>query len=439
MPVIEVLLRVPLKIAAGLASGEYERVGGVIRNSANKQIVAFLREGGKLQNNPDPASALTRFLFQSLLQSSKLANVGDVTQQVAALSKLVGSFGTIDGVLRAANIAATARSHHLLTLRLRSIQNMLTFSTRMGMLQLAMTSLGLILMLKHYADLEATLKKVFAEAMDVSLQSKLRIDSNSALEAAEVVMGAKDGYYKESMAAFLDYLLINARERILSDFHKVRYEREKRNHMEASQQLLAKAIHLDETRIRAFLEVGQDELAHNVASNRLEKYRKETQNLIGILLGKHHKRAIYFYKKVSDRDLQRYLLIEQWLRGEEDILWDIVLKQRNQYWDDAVKKTIDPDGGIILPGKPAPKPSTRHLDALEQAETAIENFQRFEGFALELKSIGRLGISLREWEALENTGNTVFVNDNNVDLAEHDDYVLLVERDYLDSVNRLSD
>lgn len=438
MPVIEVLLKVSPHIAMGLASGQLERIGGVIRDSSSKQVVAWLREGGQIQNNPDPVSALPRFLFKSLLQSSNLANAGDVTQQVAALSKLTGSLGAINNVLGAVNLAATARSHHLLTLRLQAIQNMLAFSARLGMLQLAMTSLGLILMLKYFADLEATLKTVVARAMDDSLQTKLRIDRDSALEAAEVVMGAKDGHYKEAMAAFLDYLLIHAREYILSDFHKVRYEKDSRNDMEASQQLLAKAMHLDETRIRAFLEVGQDDLAHQVASNRLKKYKKETRNYVNILLGRHHKRAVYFNKKVEDRDLQRYLLIEQWLRSEEDILWDILLKHREHFWDDAVKQAIEPDGGIILPGKPAPKPPTRHLDALDQAEAAVENFQRFEGFALELDSISRLGISIREWESLENTENTVFVNEEDVKLDEHDDFVLLVERDYLESAKRLS-
>lgn len=438
MPVIEVLLKVAPDIALGLASGQLERVGGVIRDSTSKQIVAFLREGGRIQNNPDPASALPRFLFESILQSAGLANVGDVAQQVTALSKLTSSLGAVSNVLGTVNLAATARSHHLLTLRLQAIQNTVAFSAQLGMLQLAMTSLGLVLMLKYFADLEATLKKVIATAVDDMLQTKLRIDRDSALEAAEVVMGAKDGHYKESMAAFLDFILINAREQTLSEFHKVKFKKDARNDMVSSLQMLAKAMHLDETRIRAFLEVGQDDLAQQVARSRLTKYRKETQKYIGILMGRNHKRAVYFHNQVKDRDLQRYLLVEQWLNGEEDVLWDIVLKQRKQFWDAGVKSAIEPNGGIILPGKPAPKPPTRHLDALEQAEIAIENFQRFEGFALELESISRLGITLREWEALENTGSTVFVNEENVNLEEHDDYVLLVERDRLESIKRLS-
>jgi hypothetical protein len=36
---------IPDWIGSGLASGTYERVGGVIRQVGNKQVVAWLREG----------------------------------------------------------------------------------------------------------------------------------------------------------------------------------------------------------------------------------------------------------------------------------------------------------------------------------------------------------------------------------------------------------
>ncbi len=438
MPVIEVLLEVPAKIALGLASGQLVRVGGVIQDAKTKQIVAWLREGGKISKNSDPASALTRFLYQSLLEHANLAKAGDTAQQVKALSNLVSHIGVINNVLGAANVAATARSHYLLTLRLQQIQSMLVFSTRLGMLHLGMTGLGLVLMLKHFSDLQATLKKVIAEALDDSLRATLKINVGSALEAAQVVMEATDGNFKETMAAFLDYLLINGRQHILSDFHKVKHKKKTRGDMEASQKLLKQAMHLDETRIRAFLEVRQDEVAHRVANNRLKMYRKETEKYIGILLGRPHKRAVYLHKKVSDCDLQRYLSIEQWLRGKEDVLWDIVLEKRKQFWNSDIKGMLESAPGPLGIGG-AGKAPTGHIDALKQAELAIENFQRFEGFALELKSISRLKISLNDWETLNNTKHTAFVNKSGVNLKEHEDYAILVDRDALGSLERLSE
>jgi hypothetical protein len=44
MSIIQVALQVPEHIAQGLASGAYERVGGVIRQIGSKQTVAWLRE-----------------------------------------------------------------------------------------------------------------------------------------------------------------------------------------------------------------------------------------------------------------------------------------------------------------------------------------------------------------------------------------------------------
>ena len=43
---LDVTLEVPLKIAAGLASGELVREGGTVRDSSTKQIAALLRETG---------------------------------------------------------------------------------------------------------------------------------------------------------------------------------------------------------------------------------------------------------------------------------------------------------------------------------------------------------------------------------------------------------
>ena len=233
MPVIEVLLKVAPDIALGLASGQLERVGGVIRDSASKQVVAWLREGGRIDTNSDPASALPRFLFQSLLQSAKLANVGDVAQQVTALSKLAGSLGVAGNVLGLVNVAATAHSHHLITLRLQAIQNMLALSTKLGMLNFTLSGFGLLMMLKRFADIERLLEKVYeqvSKAVSEQHQHDRQINLRAALESAHVVMEAKDGNLKESMAASLDFLLINAREHCLSDYHSKRYTKKRKGH-----------------------------------------------------------------------------------------------------------------------------------------------------------------------------------------------------------------
>jgi len=49
MPTEQVLFTIPPEIQTGLMSGQYERVGGVVRQSETKQVVAWLREGASAQ------------------------------------------------------------------------------------------------------------------------------------------------------------------------------------------------------------------------------------------------------------------------------------------------------------------------------------------------------------------------------------------------------
>lgn len=48
MAIINTALHVPANIASGLASGIYERVGGVVRKADSKEVVAWLRETGNV-------------------------------------------------------------------------------------------------------------------------------------------------------------------------------------------------------------------------------------------------------------------------------------------------------------------------------------------------------------------------------------------------------
>jgi hypothetical protein len=49
---IRVEFEVPDDIKAGLGNGTFERVGGVIRFTESKQVVAWLREGGSRSHSP---------------------------------------------------------------------------------------------------------------------------------------------------------------------------------------------------------------------------------------------------------------------------------------------------------------------------------------------------------------------------------------------------
>ena len=48
MTTVNASFHIPEYIAQGISNGTYERVGGVIREADSKQVVAWLREAGKL-------------------------------------------------------------------------------------------------------------------------------------------------------------------------------------------------------------------------------------------------------------------------------------------------------------------------------------------------------------------------------------------------------
>ena len=67
--------------------------------------------------------------------------------------------------------------------------------------------------------------------------------------------------------------------------------------------------------------------------------------------------------------------------------------------------------------------------ALDQAELLIENLERMRGFKAEIEAIERLGLSSNEWQTEIDTA----LGEAGLNLAEHDDYVLLVDKDWLDT------
>ena len=74
-----------------------------------------------------------------------------------------------------------------------------------------------------------------------------------------------------------------------------------------------------------------------------------------------------------------------------------------------------------------PTESPFNLANIPKAETLIEESERFKGFQLELDSMDR---TFESWERL---------SDNEAQrVAEHSDYVLLVNKDLMCQVERLS-
>ena len=380
MPSIEVLLEVPTKIEEGLADGTLERVGGVIRHSKNGQIVAHLREGGQISSNPQ----LTQGLMGGLLGHAGMSSA------------------TIRHIILRTTVLNTAVAGFTLLMMVNRIRGYFE---------------------KQFKDLEKQIKGISAE-FDQDRWNKLA----SALESIRDVAEAESDSYKLDVPK-LNRELNEGRKHILHDvdavLHKDSLDPEQG---QIAQAYLLEAMHVDTMRIRCYLEIDEHQMARDRLKDVVEEHKKRTQTFVLKWLGAHPAR--YFHELVDIEDLKRYIRIEGWLNhGKDDVLMDVIKKCRGDFWNQDAIQDIKPKRSLR---SRHPKEPTHHLTALTQAEILIENFQRLEGFEGELDAIERLG--LKEWEDLNNTD--VFNIEDDFNIAEHNDYVLLVDKDTLAKAER---
>ncbi|WP_240112412.1 hypothetical protein [Pseudomonas aeruginosa] len=81
---ISVVFKVPAELAGGLANGTLERVGGVIRDSVTKKVVAWLREGDMISYEP-PSEILNSQLSQLMGQGQMLMGLQVANLAVSAV------------------------------------------------------------------------------------------------------------------------------------------------------------------------------------------------------------------------------------------------------------------------------------------------------------------------------------------------------------------
>ncbi|MCY3796474.1 MAG: hypothetical protein OXG84_01615 [Chloroflexi bacterium] len=393
---IQVMLEVPLKIAAGLASGQLELLGGVVREKATGQIVALLREGGRVASNTDLANGILRTVLQ--------ANSG-------------GLLSTLTGV---ANLAATARSHYLIMQKLQALTSLVGLVGGIGLLNLAATAVSTGIILKRLNELEQAIKDL---GVDIAKQfeANRKVKMEAAINAANLALSMECEDDRRAHSHFAINELFEARQHVWREIDTLKGSSHYAKNNELMQKNIEQAMHLDTLYSRCLLELGNVSLAKAFVNGKLSEYQSTSRILVHRHLGTH--RAAYFHISILDEDLRRYIAIEHWLHDDENRLLEILLGNRRDFFntDVADKKEIK------KPGK------ERYIDALTQSELLIENIRRFEGFHVEIEAVARLGISYSEWEkqqeeALAKAEKNLadFTN-----LEEYDDYVLFVDKEWL--------
>ncbi|MCY4018757.1 MAG: hypothetical protein OXG39_05065 [Chloroflexi bacterium] len=403
---LEVALEIPSKIAMGLANGSLERVGGVVRDVTNKQVVMWLREGGQIASNPDLAAGLLKTVLQ--------ASSGGAARPLGV----------------AANAAFAARSNYLLFQQLEALTNLVEFVSAIAVLDLAASAISAAIVLERIGDLEKRIEGLYKH-ISSEFSHDRRVKLEAAIHAATDALNMDNSDNKRFQANTAINRLYEARQHIWLEIETLKGSSSDVTNNQLMQDNILQAMQLDQIRGRCLLLLDETSRATAYLSMNLEAYRETSRLLVHRHLGEH--RAVFFHKSVSEYDLKRYLAIETWLMPSEDRLWEILLANRHDFWN----RDVDKDPKIAKHGKFSQislpylkKDETEDsplLQVLTMSELLIENYQRFRGYLAEVAAIERLGITASSWEQQQKSA----LSKAGVDLAEHDDYVLLVDKEWL--------
>lgn len=378
----KVYLEIPAQIALGLASGRLERIGGIIRDRGTKQVVAWLRESGQLAfRDPDVAAGLLRAMQQG---SGSLASVAT-------------------GVLDA---AVTARSHHILMRQMAHISRLSRLAAVTGVLNLGLGAISFVSMIQHANKL--------AELIRAEAERDRKIERETVVEYLELLKFLSGE--RRVLASELAVLpLIKSRKNLLASFEEqLAASRLRVGHAARAIQYLVLTMQLDVLHARSYLDTGEAEVARHRLKECLKDYENRSRLFVKRLLGKYP--AKYFHGNVSGDDFQRFLLIEEWLRGKEDVLEELYDEYRKDFWNSKAARELKrkPVENLKSNG------SIDHITALTLSELLIENMQRLKGYELE---IATMRMSVDQWDRL-------------ADLEERD-FAVIVDLEGLDNLDRI--
>jgi hypothetical protein len=378
--VLSVLFELPPLIEQGLATGNLQRVGGVIVDSTSRQVVAWLRDGSAINtitdgagNFPTPLSAIMNAAKTgATLWDGKMTRtaIQGVSQQVSGISQqmqTVSSLAAFTATGQVMNLALSAATFH-------------ATMERLDRLTQEVSKLGEVIRAEFARDRDIRFKAALEAARDA-------FESNHSSQREATWSARKD--------------LFEAREHFLTDFHEALNEAS----LIKAYHYLIRALYAETSRIRCFVVAGDLKQAKQELQKSLLLFREKSQQMVRWWLGEHP--AIFFHKDVPSEDLERFLIIHRWLRQNDvfsevddaGILFDVVNEMRVDFWNPAVIEDEYGAGLQRLTGRPIrtfKDRTAKQVNDLSYAELVIENYQRLVGFDLELRS---MRLSFDEWES----------------------------------------
>ena len=270
----------PNWIAEGLASGNYERVGGVVRDHLTKQVVAWLREGGSIprQGLPLPADPVT----------------GVLNLIVSAVNTGVSVKGFADVKQKLGGIEQT----------LQQVQGVLQVTSAASVLNLGISVMGFAVISQRLNELEKRLKK--AEELLKKIDRKIDLGFYANFKAA---LGLAVSAFTMSQSTNRRDSALQAINRFLEAEHiyadYTDKELEQKSQIADEYLLTLSLAYLAEA--RCYLELGE----HDIALHRFQQgsfiVRERIQKYVELLLTSNP--AAYLQPHLKEQtDLRRLTL-----------------------------------------------------------------------------------------------------------------------------------
>lgn len=333
MSQITAVFDIPAPISAGLANGSLERIGGVIRNSESKQIVAWLRDGIVPK---DTQNTISKLLFSQglLLTNPALA-------PMFLLNLTIQTVGFIK-----------------LNQRLKKIETDLT-----------------------------GLKKEFERDRLVRRQS--------ALNAARDVLETND-------PAFMMVRMNEAIKGLYEAQDQLLLEIEGTSALHKKVELITQALELLILRAHCYLRSGQEGLALKELSG-LNELKKAARKTVELCLGPHP--AIFLHPTFGNEVAHSFIKLQIWLKDQDfptpETFISIINSLRPDFWNDKATATLQKQSDT----KNLIRRLTKHesnkenlLGKLSLATIICENFDRVEGFQIEVRALKLMDQTWQEWE-----------------------------------------
>lgn len=395
MSQLNVLFEVPKYLEAGIKSGLFERVGGVIVKSGSRQVVAWLRDGAG-QTLTNQASKIATSAF------NPINFVFTIAQTAATLLDGHATRGAIQGVSEqvqnVASLTMLTASGQVINLAFSA----LTFRTilkRIDALSTDIDNLSKEMRLEFKKDRDMEFKVAFQAARDA-------IETKQATTRETAVRSAIDGLFKAQKTFFREF------EESMS---KVKTDK---RHLPLAHQHLISAAYALISRVRCYAVTGDMDIAKRRFKEELPQFRIYAESLINACLGENP--ALYFHSAIDEDRLDRFLQVQRWLletpSNDKRWLFKAVDKFRGEFWNEAINPERDRSPIAVL-NRFMPndiKNITDQMDdGLSQAEVVMENMDRLRGFELELST---MRLSMEDWndlvsvQDLEKHGGAIIVD-----------------------------